>query len=218
MTRARGRGGRGGAEPRGRIQNREQSVLEHHLKGATQQEIAAALTISQPAVSKILRRIEERFLRDQQAVIGRVKARHTLVLNHVIAEATRAWHASKTPEPRRRQRRTDGGSGHTQTVAEIVSEPRHGDPRYLGEARAAMADIRKIWGLDAPQQIQMDAKRPFMHLTPEELEAEVRQRNALLLAEGPLAVAATTPPTTTRPGEPAVAPVLPTMTGGGPDV
>ena len=48
---------------------------------------------------------------------------------------------------RRRQRKTDGGpGGGAATIAEIVVENQHGDPRYLEEARKSLADHRKNVG------------------------------------------------------------------------
>lgn len=62
-ARRRGRGGKGGAEPAGRIRMREAQAKQMHLEGHTQYEIARTLDVSQPAVSKMLKRIEERLLR-----------------------------------------------------------------------------------------------------------------------------------------------------------
>lgn len=39
-----------------------------------------------------------------------------------------------------------------------VSEGQRGDPRYLAEIRACLADIRKIWGLDAPVKAEIAGK------------------------------------------------------------
>ena len=42
-------------------------------------------------------------------------------------------------------------------LAEVTVENRHGDPRYLEVARKALADVRKVWGLDAPREIDIQA-------------------------------------------------------------
>jgi hypothetical protein len=64
-------------------------------------------------------------------------------------------------------------------VAEITSENRHGDPRYLEEARKALADLRKIWGVDAPARMTIDA-RPFASLSDAALDAELARQSRLL--------------------------------------
>ena len=59
QTRKKGKphGGKGGAEPQSTVQRREHEVLERRAQCQSQHEIAKALGISQPAVSKILRRL-----------------------------------------------------------------------------------------------------------------------------------------------------------------
>ena len=128
--RRQGRGGQHGYEPRVRIHSREMRALELSTQGWTQPPIAMELRITQPAVSKIWRRVEERALREQMAVVGRQKVRHTLRLDHLYAEAMRAWKRSKADTTRRRQRRTQGGTKGDATIAELVVETEHGDPRY----------------------------------------------------------------------------------------
>ena len=61
---------------------------------------------------------------------------------------------------------------NTATVAELVVDHEHGDPRYLETARRALADLMKLWGLDTPPVI--DHSMPHLsHLTDEELHEEV---------------------------------------------
>jgi hypothetical protein len=82
----------------------------------------------------------------------------------VNAERQRAWEASKEDSTRRRQRKSDGGSrGAAATIAELVVENQHGDPRYLDQARNALADQRKLWGLDAPQKVDLRANHNACH-------------------------------------------------------
>src|SRR5262245_42867621 len=157
---SRGRGGKNGHEPRARIRTREIRALELSIQGTTQHQIAEELGVSQAAVSKILKRIEERQLRELAATIDRHKARQTLRLEHQYSQAMKAWEESKADSTVRRQRKAQpgaGGDGHA--VAEVVVETQHGNPRYLEQARKALADIRKVWGIDAPQQLTVTATR-----------------------------------------------------------
>jgi hypothetical protein len=159
--------------------------MELAVQGASQYDIAEDLGISQPAVSKLLKRIETRLLRELAETVGRQRARHALRLEHLYAEAMRAWNESKADSTRRRQRKTQGGQSPQASVAEIVSENQHGDPRYLDEARKALADQRKLWGLDAPQQVDLRAARdPYDDMSEEALrEAVARQARLLGLAQ-----------------------------------
>jgi predicted transcriptional regulator len=183
--RRRGRGGQGGHEPRARIRTRELRAMELSNLGWSQYQIAADLGITQAAVSKLLKRVELRILRELTETVERQKARQTLRLEHLFAESMRAWTESKSDTTRRRQRKTQGGTrGSDGVVAEVVVENQRGDPRYLEEARKALADHRKIWGLDAPHKVDVRASRnPYSDMSEEDLRTELA-RQAQLLAVG----------------------------------
>jgi hypothetical protein len=177
MTRAsrRGRGGHAGHEPRARIRTRELRTLELATLGWSQHQIAADLGISQAAVSKTLKRVELRLLRELSETVDRQKARQTVRLELLFAEALRAWTESKADSTRRRQRKGEGGTATN--IAELTVENSHGDPRYLGEARQALADARKLWGLDAPQKVDLRASRnPYDAMTEDDLRAELARQ------------------------------------------
>ena len=179
-THRRGRGGQGGHEPTARIRTRDARAMELATLGWSQQRIAADLGVSQAAVSKILKRVDERLLQDLRSTLERQKVRHTVRLEHLFTESIRAWDNSKADTTRRRQRKTDG-TGTGQTVAELVVENRHGDPRYLNEARKAMADLRKLWGLDAPQQVDLQTPRnPYEGLSEDDLRTRLAAQTRLI--------------------------------------
>jgi len=176
--RGRAHGGQGGAEPRARIRLRALQVLDLAVAGRSQHQIAASLGITQPAVSKILRRLEERLLADVAYKVERQRAQQTLRLHYIYSESMEAWRASKQEAVRRRQRQTTGGEGSSATVAEIVAEHQHGDPRFLEVARKALGDLRGLWGLDAPDVVQ--TLSPYATMSDAALEAELAQQQRLL--------------------------------------
>ena len=184
--RGKGRGGKGGHEPRSRVRLREAQVLELLLEGHTQHHIAETSGISQPAVSKIARRIDERLLADLSQKVERHRARQTLRLEHIYGQAMQAWQDSKQEGLRRRQRKTEHEGGTGSTVAELISENRHGDPRYLDEARKALADLRKVWGVDAPERVAIDAVTHFASMTDEALELELVRQLRLVQPSSPI--------------------------------
>jgi hypothetical protein len=66
-------------------------------------------------------------------------------------------------------------------MAELVVENRHGDTRYLNEARKALADQRKLWGLDALQQLDVRAPRnPYDGMSEQALRERLAQQQRLL--------------------------------------
>ena len=193
--RHRGRGGQGGHESRARIQSRELRVMELSVLGWSQHQIAADIGVSQAAVSKILQRVEERALRELTAQVERQKVRQSLRLNHLYQELMRAWGDSKADSTRRRQRNTQGGAGGVgNTIAEIVSENQHGDPRYAEAARKVLADERTLWGLDSPQKVDVRASHnPYDHMTKDALVEELAKQTRLLEAATPGATESPTP-------------------------
>jgi transposase len=192
--RRRGRGGQDGHEPGTRIRTRELRAMELAVLGWSQPQIAADLGISQAAVSKLLKRIETRVIRELAETVERQKARQALRLEHQYAEAMRAWEDSKADTTRKRQRKTQSGSGGTDaTVAEVVVENQHGDPRYLEVARKALADVRKVWGLEAPHQLDVHAQNPYDGMTEEALREELARQWTLLDALSPPPIPAGAP-------------------------
>ena len=161
-------------------------ALELSIQGWSQHQIAAELGISQAAVSKVLKRVEERFLEELSGMVERQKARQALRLEHIYSEGMRAWERSKAETTRRRQRQTHGGQGAAgATLAEITVEAQHGDPRYLEEARKALADLSKLYGLEAPRRVELRAVRaPFSDLSDEQLLSQLAEQRALLERSG----------------------------------
>lgn len=146
-NRRRGRGGRSGHEPRVRIRQREQDVIQLTAEGRSQHDIAQLLGITQPAVSQILRRVDERWLRENVDRVAQYKAEQTRKLEHIWREAMKSWEQSKSQRTRRRQRKTTGGTGNDGgAIAEVIVDDSYGDPRYLEAARKALADIARLWG------------------------------------------------------------------------
>ena len=180
-----GRGGQGGREPRATVQARALRVLDRSVAGLSQRQIAAAEGLTQSAVSKILRRLETRAWQELVDRVEQQKARQSLRLDYLYGESLRAWEASKVDATRLVQRTTQAGAGGAvgATVAQLVVETQHGDPRFLEVARKVLADQRPVWGLDAPQKLDVRATRgPFEAMTDAALAAELARQRQLLTA------------------------------------
>src|SRR5262249_5918979 len=106
------------------------------------------LGISQPAVSQILRRVDERWLQENVDRVARHKAEATRRLQLLYGEAMRAWEASKAQRTRRRQRKTAGtADGRGGAGAGGSVDDSHGDARYLEAARRVLTDLARLWGM-----------------------------------------------------------------------
>lgn len=137
----RARGGRGGCEPRLLIRTREARVLELSTRGWSQRAIASELGISQPAVSKILQRTEDRALATLHRDRVRLIVRHLRQREHLYAQAHQGWDRSCSDRERRTQRRTTTPDGRSTTMVALHREARAGDPRFLSLMLRAVTDI-----------------------------------------------------------------------------
>jgi DNA-binding CsgD family transcriptional regulator len=133
------------------VREREAQVLQLSARGRTQREIAAEVGVTQPAVWKILRRIEDRLLATMHRERIRLLVRLQIRTDHVYREAQHGWERSCTERHRRRQRRTTsaGPTPSEREVVEVWSESQSGDPRFLREQLRAVAEQRATFQLDA---------------------------------------------------------------------
>jgi hypothetical protein len=116
----------------GRPRPKKEQVAEKEVKvwnlrqtGASIRRIGAELGIPFTTVQAALHRVCKRILAKMEAEVAADKIAQLNQLDGIIDEAMQAWEKSKTP-----------------SVC--------GDATYLNQARAAMADKRKITGIDAP--------------------------------------------------------------------
>ena len=149
--------------PRETTRARESRAWELRVREWDEQAIADQLErdglgrVTQQAVSKMLRRVEARELKRLSERVEGWKLFQSEALLLVYREAIAAWERSKEPHKciTRKVATNDLGAMDPVPGAPIVMTVRDsaGDPRHLAEARAALADLRKLWGLDAPTKI-----------------------------------------------------------------
>jgi hypothetical protein len=148
---------------------REELAWELRIKGLREQRIAEEIEkaglgrITQQGVSLLLLRVEARALQSMQKRVSGVKARQTDALWLIFEEAMRAWERSQRADTSITKRLTSRSTGILEEGAaprahgseQVTTQIREhaGDPRFLDQARAALADIRRIWGLDAPSKL-----------------------------------------------------------------
>lgn len=180
-------------DPPEAIAVREARCWELRLQFWTEPQIARELGISQPGVSKILKRV----LRRHQMELGMSVQEHQIEQVHLLRAIAReswdAWIASKAGS-KKVQRRTYedqstapkvvastadkplskalikyGGKKFEQTV--MSTEEAYGHAPYLAICIRALEDIRKITGADAPSKIKFeDARSMLAELTGTPLE------------------------------------------------
>lgn len=148
----------------------------------TQEQIATELGVSIAAVSRILRRVNDRVLDELSDEVQALKARQTTSLESLVAESVAAWERSKKAAQEATTRTlvvedttADGAMNtHRETTTTQHVAGQVGDVRFLEQARAALADVRAIWGANAPAKIVQDVttragKPPIEELSEDEL-------------------------------------------------
>jgi predicted transcriptional regulator len=134
----------------------ELRIREH----MTQAEIASELGIDQATVSRLLARAARARLEDKRQLIETQIAEQFDRLDHIFAEAMRAWEASKEPTKlvaKRMSRAADSSSDERPRDEDITTrvEDQDGNTRYLDTAMKALGDLRKLLGIDAPSRVEL---------------------------------------------------------------
>lgn len=156
----------------------ERKSWELRQRGWTHERIAQELELDRSAVTKILSRVSDRVLAEMKDRVEQQKIEQTATLDHIKAEALAEWERSREPH-RHRSKRTTRRAGETpgealvdtSEVEDAGMEDRLGDVAYLAEARAALAEIRKIWGIDAPVKSEHPAGGVFIQIVSLEIVA-----------------------------------------------
>lgn len=172
-----------GRVPSELARRREQVALDLAAKGWSEAQIAEELDkqglwkVTQQAVSKMLIRVEKRQLAQMSEQVKLMKVRQTTALRKIHRDAMAAWEESKKPQKSLTTKHGPAGeNGQPGPVRESMSVLRDqdGDPRYLELALHALADLRKVWGVDEPKKIAPttpDGSLPYAPLTDAERRA-----------------------------------------------
>lgn len=167
------------------VRKREDLAWELHAKHYSLSRIVAAFeeaglgTITTQGIWKIIRRVEVRALENQKAKVVSVKMQQTSALEWQVRELVDEWERSKGPGRMVRKQTTppvlpSGGiTGPLLPSSEKVTQEvreQCGDSRYLDSARAAMADIRKIWGANEPEKTDITTNGQPIDSRPNRVE------------------------------------------------
>ena len=133
-----------------RREKRRAMVAELYVKGWTQAAIAERLGVTQPAISKYLKLIRERWRESQVRDFDEAVARELEKMDRVEREAWEAWERSKQP-----QESTTVTDGHGGKRAQKRVQHQYGDPRYLDQIQKCIGSRRALLGLDAPERVSL---------------------------------------------------------------
>lgn len=162
---------------------REQFVWEMRCKGFTQRRIVEEMAkpqyahlqgpLTQQAICQIIKRVEKRTLAKMDVDVEMLKRRQTAMLERSIEDLRDAYDKSTQAQVHQKKKTSVAGAGSQKPgyeQNEVGQKTQVGDHSILREIRETAADIRKIWGADAP--IKTDASvHGSMLVTGQDLSA-----------------------------------------------
>jgi predicted transcriptional regulator len=161
--------------PRSVVVERKKRAWELTQQGWSEKRIALELGISVRTVRRYLTALARKAETELDEKVLRVKHKQLAQLEHTVDQAFQAWEISKRPEQIVSKKTIPGEvvdeeTGQRSPPQEIVTtrvRGQAGDPRFLREAREAMADIRNLLGIK-PEEEQLltmdDVQRLFDEL------------------------------------------------------
>ena len=135
---------------------RRARVAELALQGWQAEAIAKDVQVTIATVGKDLERIEESWLESALRDFDRLRGIQAAKLDEIERCAWEEFRRSREVGQKRtkRKRKTTGGKLPTEVdEATVIDTERVGDPRFLHLALEAIADRRKLFGLDKPTKV-----------------------------------------------------------------
>ncbi len=126
------------------IRDRDAAIYCEWIKGKTQQQIGNEVGLTKGAISVIVRKVAKKLEPLYADYVKELRFEHSERLMHIYRESMAAWERSQEVSVSVTST-TGEKAGDSTTLKGQV-----GDSGFLGEARATLADIRKIWGADKP--------------------------------------------------------------------
>lgn len=178
-------------EQRDLCRRREARVWELRLEGNRPGAIVDLLDaeglgrVDPGTVRRIVRRVERRVAARMDEQAATLAARHLSRLELIVEKAMAEWERSRQdakrvaektveePVPAAKGKAKGAVVGRTERNREVRG--RLGDPEFLRTAMAAMADQRKILGMDSPTRVRVDGRIESV-AAPSEAEAALAER------------------------------------------
>ena len=132
---------------------RDLDIYWQTVRGKSQRVVGEEYGITQARVSQICDAVDTHLFPLHQERIRLLKSRQTASLMHIYGEAIAAWERSQKEYLSVTEEESTTTAGQNPGATSKSSRTKRaqvGGAQYLAEARAALADIRKIWAVEAP--------------------------------------------------------------------
>jgi hypothetical protein len=144
---------------------RDRAIYARFLRGVSLDELVEAFTTTPPVVKRAIQRGQQEAAA-KFADAARVRLMQSEQLELIFREALVAWEESKKGHEITKVS-SAGGPDADKRKAEKTTRKQAGDPRFLSQATSALADLRRLWRLEAPAAAN-DPTQPHETLTLEE--------------------------------------------------
>ncbi len=133
------------------------AMYEASTRGVSLRTIGAEFGCTHQSVHNTVTKIDEMLAIEYAAQVRSQRANMTQRLEYLYRQALDGWERSKEVETITTKEDRSGEHGYTST--KTVTKQLVGNPAFLGEARAALQDIRKIWAVDKnPKVLEVDTE------------------------------------------------------------
>jgi len=119
-------------------------------------EIGTLYDLSEGRIVHIVKEVDEQIRKEFPEYIARLKDEQTRQLRFVVEEAMQAWELSKKDSFEWTD--VSGEKGYTSTTR----KKQCGNSAYLDVVMKGLADIRKIWGVDAAKKVDVTGNIGFL--------------------------------------------------------
>jgi transposase len=169
------------AQRRAKARALEVAAWSLYCEGHSMPEIAAQHHVTRQAVHKAIKRAIARAMDGLTGNIREQKAAQVARLERIAELAMESFRKSCGEATKKTRRSRMRGTAEALDEAVVTTTEPAGDPRFLEQARGALADIRKILGTDAPAKVSVtEPDRPLKDVPTEDLWAELDALRAQL--------------------------------------
>jgi hypothetical protein len=161
------------------LANIEREAWHLRVKGWTTYRIAAHLGVHATTIARMLARIEKRLADRFEKDAHQIKGRQTEILERIAEVALEQFERSCEDAEKRRtvSKRVSSKPAGEERASDMLSDVpddleesafvieettevtgQSGNPALLAQARGALADVRTIWGLDAPKRQELTGR------------------------------------------------------------
>lgn len=145
-------------------------------QGQTYREVAQKYKVTFQNVHYAVQRISSWLAPQLVDSIRQIKAEHTTSLMHIFRQSMEAWERSKLDAVTIKEIAVSSDKNSEGVEVERTTKGQAGDSKFLSEARAALYQVREIWGANSPIRVEHSDAERVAGRSLDEVRAEVAKK------------------------------------------